>query len=129
EFRTAGFAVALGACLIIALPFLIPYLGRPLLSAYMSVFVIVVAATLLRIGVDSYNYVLVALHHDRAIAIISLVAVPLSAALYAVLIPLFRLQGASIAYLLTGALLIIPRIVFSRRSTQMVGGGLTQSSG
>jgi O-antigen/teichoic acid export membrane protein len=129
ELRTAGFAATLAVGLVVVLPFIIPYLGRPLLSAYMSVFVIVVIATLLRVGVDSYNYVLVALHHDRAIAIISLVAVPLSAALYAVLIPLFSLEGAAIAYLLTGTLLIVPRIVLSRRSAQMLNGGLTQSSG
>src|SRR6201999_1242712 len=55
ELRTAGFAATLAVGLVVVLPFIIPYLGRPLLSAYMSVFVIVVIATLLRVGVDSYN--------------------------------------------------------------------------
>lgn len=129
ELRTVGFAVSLGVALIVALPFLIPYVGRPLLAEHLSVFWIIVAATLFRVGVDSYNYVLVALHHDRAIAIIALAAVPLSAALYAVLIPLFGLGGASLAYLFTGVLLIIPRLVLSRRSAQTPNGAITQSSG
>lgn len=129
ELRTAGFAVSLAIGLIVVLPFIIPYVERPLLSAHLSVFVVIVAATLLRLGVDSYNYILVALHHDRAIAIISLAAVPLSAALYALLIPLFGLEGAGIAYFLTGALLIVPRLVLSRRSGLPSSGALTPSSG
>jgi O-antigen/teichoic acid export membrane protein len=129
ELRTAGFAVFLAAVLIVVLPFIIPYLERPLLAAHLSVFIIIVAATLLRLGVDSYNYVLVALHHDRAIAVISLAAVPLSAALYVLLIPPFGLEGASIAYLLTGALLIVPRLVLSRRSALPPNAALSQSSG
>jgi O-antigen/teichoic acid export membrane protein len=129
ELRTAGFAAFLAIGLIIVLPFVIPYVERPLLSAHLSVFVIIVAATLLRLGVDSYNYVLVALHHDRAIAIISLAAVPLSAALYALLIPLFGLEGAGTAYFLTGALLIVPRLILSRRSALPASPALTPSSG
>lgn len=129
ELRTAGFAVFLAIGLMIVLPFIIPYMERPLLSAHLSVFIVVVAATLLRLGVDSYNYVLVALHHDRAIAIISLAAVPLSAALYALLIPLFGLEGAGFAYFLTGALLIIPRLILSRRSALPASAALTPSSG
>lgn len=115
EWRTAGFAIALALVLIAVLPFIIPYIDRPLLSAYLPVFAIVVAATVLRTGVDSYNYVLLALYHDRAIAVMSMVAVPLSAALYALLMLPYGLTGAAVAYLLTSLLLLAPRIVLSRR--------------
>ena len=101
--------------MIAALPFIIPYIDRPLLSAYVPVFAIVVTATVLRVGVDSYNYVLLALHHDRAIAIMSMIAVPLSAVLYALLMVPDGLYGAAIAYLLTCLLLLAPRLVLSRR--------------
>jgi O-antigen/teichoic acid export membrane protein len=122
EWRTAGFAVSLALILIVVLPFLLPYLDRPLLSEYIPVFIIVVAATVLRTGVDSYNYVLVALHHDRAIAIMSIVAVPLSAALYALLMQPFGLNGAALAYLITCALLLAPRLILSRRATPELAG-------
>jgi O-antigen/teichoic acid export membrane protein len=116
EWRTAGFAIALALVLIAVMPFIIPYIDRPLLAAHIPVFVIVVAATVLRVGVDSYNYVLLALHHDRAIAIMSMIAVPLSAALYTLLMPLYGLNGAAVAYLLTSLLLLAPRLILSRRS-------------
>lgn len=119
EWRTGAFAVALALALIAAMPFVIPYLGRPLLADYMPVFVVVAAATVLRAGVDSYNYVLLALHRDRAIAVMSMIAVPLSAALYALLMRPFGLNGAAVAYLLTSLLLLAPRLILSRRSLDM----------
>jgi O-antigen/teichoic acid export membrane protein len=121
EWRTAGFAIALALVLIAALPFIIPYIDRPLLSAYVPVFAIVVTATVLRVGVDSYNYVLLALHHDRAIAIMSMIAVPLSAVLYALLMVPYGLYGAAVAYLLTCLLLLAPRLILSRRSLKPSG--------
>jgi O-antigen/teichoic acid export membrane protein len=115
EWRTGGFAVSLAVVLMAVMPFVVPYLGRPLLSQYLPVFAIVAAATVLRAANDSYNYVLLALHRDRAIAVMSLLAVPLSAALYALLMWLFGLNGAASAYLIACALLLIPRVALSRR--------------
>jgi O-antigen/teichoic acid export membrane protein len=115
EIETGGFALMMAVGLIAAVPFLLPYLDRPLLAAHLTVFNIVVAATLLRLAADSYNFVLVALHHDRAMAVVSLLGVPLSAALLTTLIPLLGLNGAGIAYLVTGILLLAPRLVLSRR--------------
>lgn len=115
EWRTGGFAVSLALVLTAVMPFVVPYLDRPLLSQYLPVFAIVAAATVLRTANDSYNYVLLALHRDRAIAAISLLAVPLSAALYALLMWLFGLNGAASAYLIACALLLIPRVALSRR--------------
>lgn len=119
EWRTAGFAIVLALMVIAVTPFIIPYIDRPLLAAHLPVLVIVVAATVLRVGVDSYNYVLVALHRDRAIAVMSLIAVPLSAALYAGLMPLYGLNGAAVAYLVASLLLLVPRVVLSRRSLDL----------
>ncbi len=117
ELLTGGFAVAGAVSLILILPYLLPYLDRPLLSAHLMVFNIIAAATLLRLAADSYNYVLLALHHDRAIAIVNMAGVPVAAALYTLLIPLLGLEGAALSYLITGALLFTPRWLLSRRHT------------
>jgi hypothetical protein len=82
----------------------------------MSVLWLVVAATVLRLAVDCYNYVLLALHCDRAIALLSLAGPPLSALLYFLLIPLLALNGAGLAYLVSAAALTLPRVVLSRRA-------------
>ncbi len=119
ELLTVSFALAGAISLIFALPYLLPYLNRPLLSTHLMVFNIIVAATLLRLAADAYNYVLLALHHDRAIAIVNMAGVPISAGLYTLLIPLLGLEGAALSYLITGAFLFAPRWLLSRRYTMM----------
>lgn len=115
EKEAGGFALLMTAGLVAAVPFLLPYLDRPLLDSHLLTFNILVAATLMRLAADSYNFVLVALHQDRAIAIINLAAVPLYTALNLILIPLFGLNGAGASYLLAGTILLIPRLILSRK--------------
>jgi O-antigen/teichoic acid export membrane protein len=107
---TAMLAGALG----ITLPFLLPLLGRPELQGNISIFVLIALATLTRMAADSLNFVLYALHRDRAIAAISLTGVATAALLNVSLIPLMGLKGAAIAYMLTGATLFALRYSRSR---------------
>jgi O-antigen/teichoic acid export membrane protein len=116
QIETAGFALLMAAGLVIVVPLLVPHLDRPLLTAHLSVFGIIVAATLLRLAADSYNFVLLALHHDRAIAATSLVGVPLSAGLTLLLLPYWGLLGAAWAYLLAAGVLLASRLYFGRGS-------------
>lgn len=119
EKETGGFAILMSAGLIAATPLLLPYLERPLLDSHLLVFDILVAATLMRLAADSYNFVLVALHHDRAIAVINLASVPLCATLHLVLIPIFGLNGAGASYLLAGIILLAPRLILSRKPARL----------
>lgn len=115
QMFTGASALAISLALVLAVPLLLPYLDRPLLAAHLDVFNIVLAATLFRLASDCYNYVMLSLHHDRAMAIISMAGVPLSAALYVLLIPRFGLDGAGFAYLLAAILLFVPRLLISRK--------------
>jgi O-antigen/teichoic acid export membrane protein len=100
--------LALGAALVA--PFLFPLLGRPALQDNMPVFLLILLATLMRIGADCYGFMLLALHRDHAIAIISIAGAVTSAVLNLLLIPLFGMSGAAFAYLLTGAGLLAARV-------------------
>jgi O-antigen/teichoic acid export membrane protein len=117
QIETAAWALvlSLGAC--IALPLLLPYLGRPLLHENLPIFWIVVAATLLRIGADGYGFVLFALQRDRIIAALAVSAAVTSALFNLLLTPLAGLYGASAAFVVTGAGLFALRYYFSRQST------------
>lgn len=115
EIITGGTAVMIALVLMAGVPLLLPYLNRPPLAAHLDVFNIVLLATLFRLASDSYNYVLLSLHHDRAMAIVSVAAVPLSAALYVLLIPRFGLGGAAFAYLVAAIASFVPRLLISRK--------------
>jgi O-antigen/teichoic acid export membrane protein len=104
--------LAIGAA--IAMPLLLPYLDRPLLQANLAVFWIVLAATVLRIGADSYGFVLLALHRDTAIAVISVAGVVASAVLNVALVSSFGLKGAGYAFVLTALGLFVARFWMTR---------------
>jgi O-antigen/teichoic acid export membrane protein len=119
QIETGSWAALLAFGAVVAMPFVLPYLGRPLLQNYVFVFWIMMAATLLRVGADCYSYVLLALHRDRAIAVISMIGALGSAALNATLIPLVGLVGAGLSYLVTASALLIARYVVSRTPAQV----------
>jgi O-antigen/teichoic acid export membrane protein len=100
-------ALAIGAA--VAVPLLLPFLDRPALQANLPIFYLILVATLMRIGADSYQFFLLALHRDHAIALISVGGAIASAVLNVLLIPLFGLAGAALAYLLTGGGLLAAR--------------------
>ena len=112
--ETGGFAVVMAAGLALLVPYLLPYLDRPLLSSHIAVFGLVIVATLLKLAGDCYNYVLLAFHQDRAIVMIALAAIPLSALLNALMLPHWGLAGAATAYLLTSAMLLGARLFVGR---------------
>jgi O-antigen/teichoic acid export membrane protein len=114
QIETAGWSFLLATGAIVVMPFILPYLDRPLLHDNLFIFWIMMAATLLRIGGDCYGYVLLALHCDRAIALISLIGVAASALLNATLVPLIGLLGAGLAYLVTSGGLLLSRYAVSR---------------
>ncbi|MGZ3411337.1 MAG: lipopolysaccharide biosynthesis protein [Xanthobacteraceae bacterium] len=101
-------ALALGAAIFA--PILFPLLDRPALQHNVPIFFLILIATLMRIGADCYGFMLLVLHRDHAIAVISVAGAITSAALNVVLIPLFGLSGAALAYLLTGAGLLAVRV-------------------
>src|SRR5262249_46950485 len=101
EAATWAGVLALGA--IIFVPMALPYLDRPALQANLPIFWLILLATLTRVGADSYAFILLALHRDRAIAVISVAGAIASAALNMMLIPILGLAGAGTAYLLTGS--------------------------
>jgi O-antigen/teichoic acid export membrane protein len=108
---------------VIAMPLILPFLGKPLLSASLPVFWVILAATVLRIGADSYGFVLLALHRDTAIAVISVAGVIVSAMLNVALVPAFGLYGAGYAFVLTALGLFVTRFWITRTWPQ--GGVLT----
>ena len=66
----------LGACCspagaAIVTPLLLPFLNRPLLQANLAVFWIVLLAMIMRIAADGYEFALLALQRDRAIAVVA----------------------------------------------------------
>lgn len=105
-------ALAFGAIV----PFILPYLDRPLLSQNLMILAIVMLAVMLRIGADGFGFMLYALHHERWIAMTSLAAVALSAAFNLALIPLIGLSGAALAYVAVGGAMLTARIVLVRRA-------------
>ncbi|HWM46865.1 MAG TPA: hypothetical protein VNR11_08125 [Xanthobacteraceae bacterium] len=112
-------ALAIGA--LVLMPLLLPLIGRPLLAEHLSVFWIVLAAMVLRTGADSYGYALLALHRDRAIAVISVAGVLCSAALNTVLVPLLGLPGAGYAFVLTSLALFAARYWLTRSAGNAAG--------
>lgn len=85
----------------VALLILLPLLDRPLLRVNLGVFWIVLIATALRAAADGYSFMLLALHRDHAIAVISVAGAIASVVLNIVLIPIMGLAGAALAYALT----------------------------
>lgn len=105
---------ALAVAASIALFLLLPLLDRPLLQQNLPVFWIILAATALRAGADSYGFVMLALRKDRAIAIASVCGAIASAILNLALLPAFGLSGAALAYVLTGGGLLAARYAITR---------------
>jgi O-antigen/teichoic acid export membrane protein len=101
-FEAATWAGLLSIGAVIFVPLVLPYLDRPALQANLPIFWLILTATLTRVGADTYAFILLALHRDKAIAIISVAGAVASAALNTALIPLMGLAGAGTAYLLTG---------------------------
>ena len=108
--RSVGVAVIFGVVLIALMPFILPLLDKPQLSQMHLLFAVVIVATIVRLGIDSYNYGLVALHQERLLAILSIAAIPVAAGLQFVLIETTGLYGAAWAYLLTGVVILLPRL-------------------
>ena len=92
-------ALAIGAS--VALLVLLPFLERPALYDHLAIFWIVLLATALRAAADGYGFVLLALHRDKAIAVISVAGAIASVVFNVALIPLLGLAGAALAYVLT----------------------------
>ena len=110
QIETVVWSLLLALAAAVATWLLLPLIGRPLLQDYFWVFGVILLATLLRIAADGYGYMLLALHRDRAIAVISASGVVLSAVLNALLIPLAGLAGAACAYVITAATLLAARV-------------------
>lgn len=129
QIETGLWTLLLAAAAAVATPLMLPYLDRPLVQDYLPVFWVILAATLLRIAADSYGFLLLALHRDRAIAIIALGGAIASAALNLLLTPLAGLWGASAAYVLTSAGLFIARYALARpgKEADDSDAGLTES--
>ncbi|MEI9805489.1 MAG: GNAT family N-acetyltransferase [Pseudolabrys sp.] len=112
--ETLAWTGVVAAAICVVTPFLLPFMHRPLLEANLPVFWLIVAATVARIGSDSYTFVLVALKLDRATAAISIAGAVGSAALNVLLLPLAGLYGAALAYLMSASGLLAARFIVSR---------------
>jgi O-antigen/teichoic acid export membrane protein len=55
----------------IATPLILPFLHQPLMEDYLPIFWMILLATMLRVAADAYGFILLALHRDRAIAVIA----------------------------------------------------------
>jgi O-antigen/teichoic acid export membrane protein len=102
------------------MPYLLPLLDRPLLQAQMTVFWIIMLATLARLAADAYNLVLFALKRDRAFALTGVGGTIGSVLTNLTLIPLMGLMGAALAYLVTNAGVVSARVLASRQGGQKV---------
>ena len=116
QIESWTWALVLSLSFGLIVPFILPYLDRPLLSQHLPILAIVMVAVMLRIGADGSGFVLYALHHERWIAMTSLAAVALSAALNLALIPLLGLAGAAFAYVAVGGAMLAARILLVRRA-------------
>jgi O-antigen/teichoic acid export membrane protein len=116
QIETGAWALLLAAGAVIATPFLIPYLGRPLLEAYLPVFWLILAATLIRVAADGYGFILLALHRDRAIATIAVIGALASAVMNVVLTPVAGLWGAAATFAITAGGLFAARFWLSRQA-------------
>jgi len=111
-----GWAAGLSLAFAAMIPLLLPFLDRPLLDANLVAFGLVMTAVLLRIGADSYGFVLYALRRDQLIAATSLAAVAAAAIFNLVLVPLLGLLGAGLAYVAVSGMLLASRVVLSRKA-------------
>ena len=116
QVETTAWALLLALGAAIATPFMLPYLGQPLLDNYLPIFWVILFATLLRIAADAYGYALLALHRDRAIAVVALGGGIASAALNLVLTPLLGLWGAAAAYVITSGGLFAARYTLTAKA-------------
>jgi O-antigen/teichoic acid export membrane protein len=123
--ETLAWTVLVAAAICIVTPFLLPFMQRPLLEANLLVFWLIVAATIVRIGSDSYTFVLVALQLDRVTAVISIAGAISSAVLNALLLPLAGLYGAAFTYLASASGLLVARFIVSRARPEMVEAAKT----
>jgi O-antigen/teichoic acid export membrane protein len=124
QIEIGGWTLFLSLGVAVATPLLLPYLGRPLLEDYLFVFWMILFATILRVAADGYGYALLALNRDSEIAMIAFVGALASAALNAILTPLFGLWGAATAYVITAAGLLAIRYYLTR---PQVYGRVTKS--
>lgn len=116
QIESWSWALILAFAFGLLVPFILPYLDRPLLSQYLVILAIMMLAVMLRIGADGFGFMLYALHQERWIATTSLAAVALSAALNLALIPLLGLTGAALAYVAVGGAMLALRVVLVRRA-------------
>lgn len=93
----------------VALPLILPWLGRPPLVDNLAIFYVVLLATTARIASDGYGFLLYALNRDHAIAATALGGLAATGLFGITLIPAFGLAGAAIAYLLVGLGLLLAR--------------------
>jgi O-antigen/teichoic acid export membrane protein len=93
---------------------LLPFMQKPLLEDHLWLCAAIMIATWLRIAVEKYAYLLLALHRDRTILGASVAGVVVSVVLNVTLIPLFGLSGAALAFFLTGATVLVLEVALSR---------------
>lgn len=117
QIETGIWALLLSLGAAIATPLLVPFLDQPLVQDYLPIFWVILFATLLRVAADAYGFALLALHRDRATAIIALGGAIASAGLNLILTPLAGLWGAAIAFAITSGGLFTARYFFSRPGT------------
>jgi O-antigen/teichoic acid export membrane protein len=109
QIELAGWVLVLTAGAAIATPLLLPFLGRPLLQANLTVFWIVLFAMIMRIAADGYGFALLALQRDRAIAIVAVLSAVASATATAVMTSLMGLWGAAVAFAASATAIFIVR--------------------
>jgi O-antigen/teichoic acid export membrane protein len=114
QIETVAWALLLALGAAIATPLILPFLGQPLVQAYLPIFWLILFATLLRIAADAYGFVLLAQHRDRATAIIAVTGSIASSGLNLILISLAGLWGAAGAYAITSGGLFAARYMLSR---------------
>jgi O-antigen/teichoic acid export membrane protein len=122
QIETGIWALLLTLGAAIATPLMLPFLDQPLVQEYLPVFWVILFATLLRVAADAYGFALLALHRDRAIAIIAFGGAIASAGLNLTLTPLAGLWGAAIAFAITSGGLFAARYSFSRTRTFLISG-------
>jgi O-antigen/teichoic acid export membrane protein len=102
HFETAIWSALLIGIAAVAIPLLLPFIGRPLLAEYLPVFWLIMFGALVHCAANALDFVLFAMHRDKAIAVISAAAAITSAACNLVLVPFAGLAGAALTYVLTG---------------------------
>lgn len=87
---------------------------RPQLNGHLTLFALIIFATLIRIMADTYHFLLYALSRDRTIAYVNLALAVGSAALNTLLVSTAGLMGAAGASILTAIGLLVSRRTLSR---------------